>query len=270
MKKYFLFFFTCISVSTSSFSQTNKTTQLNCGPIPAVCMPGSVNVAGLGPTYFSIGQISNTSTNNSNGGYQNFTCSDSTYLNQGDSYAVQATTGQTYAEVISVFIDFNNDGSFDSTELIFRDPPTVYSHYGIAVIPVAGPLGMPLRLRLGSEVDLYPPADGCSFVQYGQYEDYTVYLNGPTSVQELSGNYSASVFPNPMHSSAKVNICNKDFTQSGRELRIYNSVGELISMKNFIAGAEVVIDRNKMQIGLYFYSLINTDGQKTSGKFVVE
>lgn len=150
MKNIFLFY-SALSIFHSAFSQNaiqrNDQSLTMCGPIP-VCSPISIHTVGGGITFFSLGQISNSSQDNTSGGYQNFTCSDSTYLNQGDSYQVQVTTGQTYVEVIRVWIDFSNDGNFDSTELVFGDSATVYSHNGYAAIPISGPLGVPLRLRV--------------------------------------------------------------------------------------------------------------------------
>lgn len=284
MKNIFLFYST-LFLFHSAFSQNaihpNDQHLTMCGPIASVCYPSSVNtggIMGLGPTYFSLGQISNSSTNNSTVGYQDFTCSDSSYLNQGDSYPIQIITGQTYAEVIRVWIDFNNDGSFDSTELIFGDLPTVYSHNGFAFIPVTGLLGIPLRLRMGSEVDLYAPPDGCSNVQYGQYEDYTVYLNGPTAISGLTSKPFFSLYPNPFHSKATFSALQpaKGIDISNSRLKIYNSLGALVREEKILNGTsgtdqDYTLHRGDLNDGMYFYELTTKEYELLgNGKFIVD
>lgn len=281
MKNIFLFYST-LFLFHSAFSQ--NAIQLNdqqltmCGPIPSVCNPISIHTVGGGITFFSLGQISNYSQDNSAGGYQNFTCTDSTSLNQGDSYQVQVTTGQTYVEVIRVWIDFSNDGNFDSTELVFGDSATVYSHNGYAAIPISGPLGVPLRMRVGSEVDLYAPPDGCSNVQYGQYEDYTVYLNGPTDISGLTNKPFFSLYPNPFHSKAtfKALSVGNAINVSNSRLKIYNSFGALVCEEEFLKNIgnglpDYTIDRGNLSDGMYFYEIINAKNKLICiAKFVIQ
>ncbi len=278
MKNYFLILSSLfiLKEATAQFVHVHSSSQQSmCGPIAAVCNPTSVNtgvILGVGITYFGMGQISKSSSNSSTVGYQDFTCSDSTELNQGDSYQVSAYTGQTYAEMVRVWIDFNNDGMFDSTELIFDDGLIVYVHAGIVTIPLTGQLGVPLRMRVGSEVEMYPPPDGCNDVQYGQYEDYTVYLNGPTDIPVINNINSISVSPNPFHQTTT--ISDRRQRQKATEkslLKIFNSMGALVHEEDIPNVNSYILHRDDLSDGLYFFELQNENHELIgNGKFIIE
>ena len=278
--KTILFFFFGISIYYTAASQSNSHLEsAMCGPIPAVCNPTSIHTGGLlgvGIIYFSLGQISNTSTSSSVVGYQDFTCSDSTFLNQGDSYQIELRTGQTYVESINTWIDFNNDGYFDPAEVIYFDPGSVYTHAANITIPVMGLLGTPLRMRVGSESEPFPPPDGCNNVQYGQYEDYTVYLNGPTGIGNNEKENSITFFPNPFHSEGRLEIGewglrNRDLAESYAVLKIYNSMGSLLREDKILNLNSYILHRDGLHDGLYFYELQSLNYELlATGKFIVE
>jgi chitodextrinase len=128
-----------------------------------------------------LGTIDNTSGAIS--GYTDFT-SVSTDLIKGDSYTIAITPGWTatvYAEGYSVWIDYNKNGTFESSEQVFTQSATTTSPVsGSFVVPTSVSDGA-VRMRVSMKYNGIPTA--CETFTYGQVEDYTVVLgtsSGPT------------------------------------------------------------------------------------------
>ena len=260
----------CIALSVSA--QTEKFSSVDCIPVPAVCYPLPLDtpMLGIGISYVSFGQIQNTSGQTSFV-FENYTCTDFTLLNTGTSYTFQVTTGQTYEESVTAWIDFDNDGDFAVAEIVFHDSAVVYTHQGTITIPTGiQNQNMPIRMRVGSDAS-GPQLTGCNQPVYGEYEDYKVYYGLNISVAENDQHLYSSVFPNPMQSSARIEFNgNKSFLTSKMELCIYNCIGGVVSRKEVLPDIEVTIERGTLAKGLYFFELRNSLAEKTSGKFMIE
>lgn len=206
------------------------------GPAPAACLPQTTDPStggalGIGITFFQMGHINNTSTNAASG-YQNFTCTDTTTLNPGDFYVWIVRTGQTYEETVKGYIDFNNDGAFDqATELVFQDSAVIYTHSGLTTqIPYTAVMNTALRMRLESEYSGNPAPNGCTDLQYGQNEDYTVFIDSTYLVNHVTSPFSTpvsmSVYPNPFDKNATIEY----YIGSSQEVsvEVFNLVGEKV------------------------------------------
>lgn len=121
----------------------------------------------------------NNPVSGSTGGpsYNNYTGNFSTFVNQGVSYNLSVTNGITSA-YLSAWIDFNQDGIFDVTELVAQSGPTAGgAAYSTSVtIPLAAPIGT-TRLRVRSSGT--PVTDPCLSYNEGEAEDYTLVILGP-------------------------------------------------------------------------------------------
>jgi len=73
-------------------------------------------------------------------------------------------------------------------------------------------------------------------------------------------------FPNPFYSFATLKI-NGEFMNA--ELKIYNQIGELVK-KQVIINESTIINRDRLQVGIYFYCLTNSMGNIKTGKFIIE
>jgi hypothetical protein len=210
------------------------------GPAAADCLPqttdpSTAGALGIGITMVQLNTINNTSLNAA-AGYQNFTCTDTTTLTASMTYNWAVSTGQTYEETVKCYVDFNNDGVFDVSEIIFEDSAVVSAHSGVTVAMPANPpfLGIALRMRVESEYSGNPEPDGCIDLLYGQCEDYTVFMQGPVGVGNLAAQTAFSVYPNPFDKSSTV-----EYSLNASEkvsLEILNAVGEVIET---IASGEV-------------------------------
>jgi Zn-dependent metalloprotease len=172
--------------------QTNYITITNGGgPISASCAPISTNpgTTGMGIFNFSFESINNTS-NGAIDGYQDYSCTNSTSVIEGNSYNVTITTGSNYNEDVRIWIDLNNDGQFNmSNELVYISDSQQANHTGSIFIPGASILNTPLRLRVASDYYVNTFTTPCTDVAYGQYEDYTVTIQPNTNPP--SANFTA-------------------------------------------------------------------------------
>ena len=131
----------------------------------------------------------NTINNNSTGcgtvstGYSDFT-SDTTQLTVGSTYTLSVTgdTNTNINDVVDVWIDYNQDGSFSNSELIGTitgyDPTTTTNTLSFTVPSGVNLNNSLLRVRLrNSSTDA--SADPCSAFTYGETEDYIVNIQLP-------------------------------------------------------------------------------------------
>ena len=163
------------SCDTVSYVVTISNTN---GPIAAFCSPitTTAGTVGMGVYNVSFNSINNT-TNGGTDSYQDYTCGVSTTVTEGNSYAINVTTGSGYGEDVRVWIDFDNDGQFNMTnELVFVSDNILQNHSGSVAIPTGLLIGTPLRMRVISDYESNSITTSCYTPAYGQCEDYTVLI----------------------------------------------------------------------------------------------
>jgi len=211
-----------------------------------------------------LNTINNVTT--ANAGYGDFT-SLSTNLSLGTSYTIYFSAGfksTAYTEYWYIWIDYDHDGSFESTELISSGSSKLATTLSKTfTVPSTATIGS-TRMRVTMKYNSAPTA--CETFSYGEVEDYTVVITGTSSTdkgvcidsQEIGNELptSISVFPNPTNSSITVKADNGiEFTNN--TARIYNSNGVLVK----IATVDKPIDVSKLPAGIY---VIKVDDPKES------
>lgn len=205
---------------------------------------------------YGIYQVVFNTINNSSAdaveGYQDFSCTNSTTLTEGDNVNFSITTGANNSQDSRVWIDFNNDGSFNNTNELVVDAPNTYNPTMNVYIPVGAVLNTPLRIRVSSDV-VGSPQSACDANDFGQTEDYgliilpntlppnpsfigsplttcsdSVYfsdlsLNAPTSWLWDFGDGSSSTLRNPAHYYTAAGIYSVTLT-------VTNAFGQNVSM----------------------------------------
>lgn len=136
----------------------------------------SANGFGIGIFRFSLAGINNATPHN-NGGYQNYTCSQWTVLEKGTEYTATIQTGTTNNEGASVYIDYDNSGTFEPVEWVATFPSNKEGTRSVNFsTPSTGiETGKGLRLRVLSKYSEVP-STACDIGDYGQAEDYTIYF----------------------------------------------------------------------------------------------
>lgn len=149
-------------------------------PIPNSCTPATLNGnLGFGITEVHFGNLSNTSLSAVEG-YADFTC-DSTLVHLGSFYDFLAVHSSPTFHNCSAWIDFNNDGIFDPTGELIASSTSSDSTFAQVQIPNSAVQNTPLRMRVVADYDLIGAVDPCSDPQYGQAEDYTIFVAQNTS-----------------------------------------------------------------------------------------
>ena len=173
---------TCTNSEESDISNVlevnlKPSTECYCTPVYSTgCTSGdrisNVNLVGETITLDNTSECSP----NSYGDYKHLAAAD---LAPGNSYSISVSTDYSFptSEQVKVWIDYNQNGSFDAEELIANSGgvglPNGTGTYTF-VIPSsldAGNYTMRVRLGYGSVAPLW---DACESVFYGETEDYTV------------------------------------------------------------------------------------------------
>ncbi len=175
-----------------------------------------------------FGTISNTSTGTA--GYENFTSLSANAV-KGTAYTITITpswTSTVYSEGYSVWIDYNQNGSFtDSGEQVFtKAASTATTASGSFTIPTTALTGA-TRMRVSMKYNGIPTS--CEAFSYGQVEDYTVNITSGTGKNESIATAAADikVFPNPAR-----DILNVTGTTGSTSFRIVNMLGQEMAKGN--------------------------------------
>lgn len=156
------------------------TVNLGVGPTPAVCTPTTTAwCCGFGITNFKFHNINNSSADGSEG-YKDFSCGLDT-VTTGQSYSVSVSTLTPSGHNVRVWIDLNNDGTFNpSSELVFSADNSLLAS-GTIFIPGSATLNTPLRMRVSADHSLQAVPTPCGNPQFGQVEDYAIYVKPNTN-----------------------------------------------------------------------------------------
>ncbi len=77
---------------------------------------------------------------------------------------------------------------------------------------------------------------------------------------------AARVYPNPVYQESRLSFSNPD--NRDYTLRITNTAGQQLVLEE-ITGMEYILNQKNFEAGLYFYYLIDEDGNGSKGKFLV-
>lgn len=183
-------------------------------PITASCTPSTLSYCcGFGISKVIFNTINNSSNDGADG-YSNFTCSQTTvYEGQSYSLAIQTTAAST--QNYAVWIDFNNDGSFNNTSERVFSATSQLNTSGNVSIPTGAVLNTPLRMRISADYDFSAQPLPCSNLDYGQTEDYTIIIT-----QNL--NPPIPIFSANTTTSCSGNVCFTDLSSNAPNAWIWN------------------------------------------------
>ncbi len=168
MKRILLFY--SVIVSALCLSVTSLSAQY--------CTAEFTNTADEWIGNFDFADISNPSGST---GYSDFTAITGNIV-AGMTYSPALTVtfgGGAFTEFGAVYIDYNQNGSFEATEVTFigscNTAGCILS--GDVVVPVDACNG-PTRMRVILQYNVAPDATGCVQTTFGEAEDYTVNITG--------------------------------------------------------------------------------------------
>ncbi|WP_281322964.1 M4 family metallopeptidase [Flavobacterium aestivum] len=252
------------NVSASS-NVANVTTT---GTAVTYCTSKGNSVADEFIDYVAIGGIANTTAGN--GGYGDFT-SQTGNLPYGTNTIVLSTgfSGSAYTEYWRVWIDFNKNGTFETSEQMVAGSSSLSSNlsytFTVPTTALAGPTRMRVSMKYGAA------ATACETFTYGEVEDYTVNIGGsPITGFNIAGTkelgdenniFDYSVYPNPTINSVSIKMADSRVVS----YRIFNYLGQQVGSGKL---SENDINVSKLSAGTYIIEV--NDGQKTMTKKLVK
>ena len=204
-----------------------------------------------------INGIDNISGNNH--GYGNFTDIVFEAMNGGplDIFLSPGYGGPAYRERWSIWIDLNADGEFDETEMMYQ---TNQRRNVVATITL--PTGLPIgNRRMRIAMTYFNEIDPCGVIQYGEVEDYTIYIGTQSSsasvrslVSEIQNPHAVGIklYPNPVknfttvsfNASEEASVTFSLFDVTGRRIEEFHHVCQL-------GQNEIILDLSGLPNGLY-------------------
>ena len=159
----------------------------------------------IGNYWFTVNNVSFNTINNGtssyiNDGYKNFTCEKSTIVAPNTTYplSISLRAAANYSEAVEAYIDYNNNGVFDASELIYSGSIVANSTNTLSTtitIPSNATLDQPLRMRIiGEAGTITSGKKSCSSNYFiGDVEDYTVYISSKVAKVAISVTPSATI-----------------------------------------------------------------------------
>lgn len=209
---------------------------------------------------FAIGTYTNNSGNN--GGYGNFLTSGSIALQTNNTYNFTVTPGwggTEYNEYSRIWIDYNQDGTFQTSELVYDQGTEAQAPTsGTITIPGTATLGA-TRLRIqmayvGSGQTALPAL--CGDFTWGEVEDYCLDITTGSGAG-LNGlpDGTISVYPNPTNGEVNFVIT----SPSVHKIVISDLLGKVIETKN-VTETVTQFNLTNYSNGTYFYQLLDAAG----------
>ena len=199
--------------------------------------------------------MENATGNNS--GYRDFTNLTAPLPYGSNTINISAGfSGSSYTEYWKIWIDYNKNGTFESSELVVSgsssSSATLQASFTVPTTAAAGTTRMRVSMKYNSA------QTACETFSYGEVEDYTVNIgqsvNSYATFAENNGKqlgfeknvFDVSLYPNPVISG---NILNVD-TADDRKLkyRVYNALGLKLLNGNLKGNS---IDVSRLPSGTY-------------------
>jgi len=192
-------------------------------------------ISNVSVTPVGMSVISNTSTGSS---YTDYTADPTKVItlrqgSSGNTISVsKAWTADQYNEGVTAWIDFNRDGNFSDSEII-------YSNAANTVTPVSGTFSVPANAYSDKKIIMRvvmayedQPENGCNGFAYGEIEDYPVQIQLALGTSDVNApNNGIQIYPNPAS-----DVLNITKVSDKALYKIYNAAGQLVGDGNIKDG----------------------------------
>ena len=182
---------------------TSKTITIGFLNISPSCTPTTTNNPapyGMGISKFTFGDMTNQSSLSSGNSpnLQDFSCYKNVTLQGGLSHSFSVKTSGNYNEHVRIYIDYNNNGIFDTiNERVYKSTTPGSSFSGNILLPaIPSVQDTFIRLRVMSDYYTINMQDPCANQQYGSVEDYALRIKRwpiPTCINNFKPNNQDTV-----------------------------------------------------------------------------
>lgn len=220
---------------------------------------------------FTLNGVTTTSGNNN--GYANANAINPISLELGESYSFNLVPGfgaQTLPEYTRIWLDENQNGTFETSEMIFNQGGSSFgATAGNIIVPLTAELGSTrLRVQMAYQGTGQTTLPGvCGSFTWGEVEDYCVTINeSNVGISQLSAE-DLKVYPNPTKGLVHFNWKKK---QGKATLNITDLVGKELYTMPFNSDITTV-DISAASAGTYLYKIVGEAGNVVfTGKIIVE
>jgi hypothetical protein len=171
--------------------------------------------------------------------------------------AIGANAGAYTGDEIAIWIDYNNDFTFASTERVgYVLVGTGWSNQFTFTVPttaITGAVRMRVRISYSVVAEGGAPIDPCAVASFGETEDYTINIlaggGSGVGIEENTLN-AVSIYPNPTE-----NLLNVDLSQVSEEVEtvtLIDITGKTIQTISVNAADKVNFDLSSIASGLYY------------------
>lgn len=254
------------SFGTGSTETKNITTYpappaASCTPVTST--PSSQYPLGIRNVTLNTLNVTTSSTFD-DGGYRNSACDFSTVLIEGKTYPISIEVAPNYQEYVKTYIDYNNNGAFETSELVFDSPKKTKVHTGSLTISSNSVKNTVLRMRVIS--DYYEVTGPCYNPTLGQGEDYGVIITSEiaTSINETNA-ADIQIQPNPFTGSTRVIPSNYSGSLT---FTVYDAYGKMMHAEKRNGAEPFEFGSPDLSTGIYFYKIDTERGRPVVGKFI--
>jgi PKD repeat protein len=239
-------------------------------PVAPTCRPASAT-PGFGMGIDSVrlaggGQVLVNSSPNESDGYRDYTCGLQGEVYRGRTATLRLRTIQPMGTRVVGWIDYDNNGDFQPvSERILNSNAPVNGVYVVTfTVPTTALLDTPLRMRLGSDWGNNPAMRPCGNQtgmtiqpQYGQFEDYTVFVRDPVAVGADRAPLALTVAPNPTADGrVTIRLSGDDAGSNAGStltLTVRSVLGQVVARHTLTvrSGAETSLDLSALPRGVY-------------------
>jgi PKD repeat protein len=205
----------------------------------------------------------NNTTIGAEEGYQDFSCVHSSIVSMGEVVPIQIRTGNLNPQDTRVWIDYNNNGTFEHPQELVFERLNAYNPSGQFIIPSTVPVqDTYLRVRIQSD-EVGGAINGCNNHLRGQTEDYGIKISGYASIPN-SDYFSFTVYPNPANDQITIE------TLTGlNSVYLYSIIGELIfSAININQTNSLTVDCNDLPSGVYIIQVKDSQNNSSEKKLI--
>ncbi len=228
------------------------------------CMPSADCSFGDGFQLFSLEEINNASGCE---GYADFTNLVAN-LEPGTTYDLTVTTGYG-DQYVSVWIDYNDDGTFTTDELVVDNHIIApgqgagsYTETFDLTVAANATMGEH-RMRAKSNWDAPVPSDPCETTQYGETEDYTANI-GTLGVNNIELPNSELIVVTKPNKQFEITLLTP--FDGVASIRVYNQLGQTLAFNNLEKEGDRYVynlDMSYASSGVYFIQV----GDRSSNAF---
>lgn len=231
------------------------------------CLPSSSNQNSWISAFTSTGAVTNMAYSSATAvagtnGYRNLSATTNTIANiAGSTTSISMTAGGPTCGM-AVWVDWNNDLVFSSTERMYVTSTyeTTTPSTASITIPAGTPLGN-YRMRVMCDYNSTAPSNACASVTRGEFLDFKLQVVNTLGTSDLNTkNKEISIYPNPFSDVVYISE-----TKDLKTVKVFDLTGRAVKT---IENPTKEISLDSLNSGLYLITMYFKDGSQNTVKAI--